>query len=244
MTLIEVADLDAFYGQFQALFGVSIHVDEGEAVAIIGANGAGKSTLMKSIAGLVFPGAGDIRFDGRSLGSTPANKRVAEGISLVPEGRRIFPSLSVEENLGIGAYLGRPGPWSRNRIFESFPLLERLAPRSAAKLSGGEQQILAISRALMSNPRVLLLDEVSLGLAPIVVRQVYQAIPVIRAEGTTVILVEQDVNQALGVADRVYCLLEGRMSLTGTPASLSREDITRAYFGAAASAPDGRAGHP
>lgn len=233
MSLLEVSTLDAFYGQFQALFGVSLHVDEGEAVAIIGANGAGKSTLMKTIAGLVFPGAGEVRFDQHVLGSTTANKRVGDGISLVPEGRRIFPSLSVDENLGIGAYLGRPGPWTKTRIYEHFPLLERLALRSAAKLSGGEQQTLAIGRALMANPRLLLIDELSLGLAPIVVRQVYEAVPVIRAYGTTVVIVEQDVNQALSVADRVYCLLEGRVSLTGTPSTLRRDDITRAYFGAA-----------
>jgi branched-chain amino acid transport system ATP-binding protein len=232
MSLIQVSDLNVFYGQFQALFGVSLAVDEGEAVAIIGANGAGKSTLMKAIAGLVFPGSGGIHFDGVALGNRPANKRVADGISLVPEGRRIFPSLTVDENLTVGAYLGRTGPWSKPRIYETFPLLQRLATRSAAKLSGGEQQALSIGRALMANPRVLLLDEVSLGLAPIVVRQVYEAIPAIRAEGTTIMLVEQDVNQALSVADRVYCLLEGRVSLSGTPSSLNRADITRAYFGA------------
>ena len=231
MSLLEVSNVNVFYGQFQALFEISIAVDEGEAVALIGANGAGKSTFMKSVAGLVFPASGEIRFDGQSLGNTPANKRVGNGISLVPEGRRVFPSLTVEENLTVGAYLGRKGPWDKAKLFATFPLLEKLATRSAARLSGGEQQTLAIGRALMANPRLLLLDEVSLGLAPIVVKQVYEAIPAIRAAGTTVVIVEQDVNQALAVADRVYCLLEGKIALTGRPSELSRNDITRAYFG-------------
>jgi branched-chain amino acid transport system ATP-binding protein len=231
MSLLSVSNLNVFYGQSQALFGVSVEVNEGEAVALIGANGAGKSTFMKSVAGLVFPGSGEIRFDGQVLGTSPANKRVGDGISLVPEGRRVFPSLTVEENLTVGAYLGRKGPWDRAKLFTTFPLLEKLASRSAARLSGGEQQTLAIGRALMANPRLLLLDEVSLGLAPIVVKQVYEAIPAIRATGTTVVIVEQDVNQALAVADRVYCLLEGKVSLSGTPSDLSLHDITRAYFG-------------
>jgi branched-chain amino acid transport system ATP-binding protein len=231
MALLDVVDLDARYGDFQALFGITLHVSEGETVSIIGANGAGKSTLMKTIAGLVAPSAGDVRFDDASLGSVAPNARVALGVSLVPEGRRIFPSLTVEENLMVGAHLGRRGPWTRPRIYEAFPLLANLANRSGARLSGGEQQLLAIGRALMANPRLLLLDEVSLGLAPIVVRQVYAAVPVIRAEGTTLLIVEQDVNQALSVADRVYCLLEGRISLEGEPDHLSRDAITDAYFG-------------
>jgi branched-chain amino acid transport system ATP-binding protein len=231
MSLLSVSDINVFYGQSQALFGVSLEVNEGEAVALIGANGAGKSTFMKSVAGLVFPGSGHVRFDGQVLGTTPANKRVGDGISLVPEGRRVFPSLTVEENLTVGAYLGRKGPWDKAKLFKTFPLLEKLAGRSAARLSGGEQQTLAIGRALMANPRLLLLDEVSLGLAPIVVKQVYEAIPAIRSTGTTVVIVEQDVNQALAVADRVYCLLEGKVSLSGVPSELSRDEITRAYFG-------------
>ena len=229
--LLEVASVDAGYGDFQALFGVELCVDEGQTVSIIGANGAGKSTLLKTIAGLLHPMRGEVRYDGAVLGASPANARVACGISLVPEGRRIFPSLSVDENLSVGAHLGRPGPWSKGRVYETFPLLDRLASRSGARLSGGEQQALAIGRALMANPRLLLLDEVSLGLAPIVIRQVYDAIPAIKAQGTTVLLVEQDVNQALAVADRVSCLLEGRISLAGPPSELSREAITAAYFG-------------
>jgi branched-chain amino acid transport system ATP-binding protein len=229
--LLDVDRLDAGYGDFQALFGVSVEVDAGEAVAVIGANGAGKSTLLKAIAGLVPVRRGEIRFDGERIDAVPAHERVERGIALVPEGRRIFPSLSVEENLRIGAYRGRPGPWTIDRVVATFPLLGRLLGRSAARLSGGEQQALAIARGLMSNPRILLLDEVSLGLAPVVVRQLYDALPAIRATGTTLLLVEQDINQALAAADHVSCLLEGRVSLSGRPADLDREAITAAYFG-------------
>jgi branched-chain amino acid transport system ATP-binding protein len=234
MALLEVTSLDAGYGLFQALFGVSLVVDEGEAVAIIGANGAGKSTLLKAVAGLVAVRGGDIRFDGQSLGGVPAHRRVASGISLVPEGRRVFPSLTVEENLLIGAYRKRPGPWGRSEVYAALPLLARIAGRSAARLSGGEQQALAIGRALMANPRLLLLDEVSLGLAPVVVHQLYAALPEVRRAGTTVLLVEQDINQALDATDRVYCLVEGRIALEGRPAELTRQQITSAYFGVGA----------
>jgi branched-chain amino acid transport system ATP-binding protein len=230
-SLLDVDQLDVGYGDFQALFGIDLHVAEAETVSIIGANGAGKSTLLKSIVGLVQPMRGDIRYDGVSIASTPAHKRVAQGIALVPEGRRIFASLSVEENIVIGGDVGRPGPWNKQRVLEAFPLLTKLLNRTGEGLSGGERQTLAIARALMANPRLLLLDEVSLGLAPIVVRQVYEAVPVIKAQGTTVLIVEQDVNQALAVADRFYCLLEGRIALTGTPREVSKEQITEAYFG-------------
>jgi len=230
-SILDLDQLDVGYGDFQALFGIDLHVAEAETVSIIGANGAGKSTLLKSIVGLVQPMRGDIRYDGVSIASTPAHKRVAQGIALVPEGRRIFASLSVEENIVIGGDVGRPGPWNKQRVLEAFPLLTRLLNRTGEGLSGGERQTLAIARALMANPRLLLLDEVSLGLAPIVVRQVYEAVPVIKAQGTTVLIVEQDVNQALAVADRFYCLLEGRIALTGTPREVSKEQITEAYFG-------------
>jgi branched-chain amino acid transport system ATP-binding protein len=231
--LLVLDHLDVGYGDFQALFAIDLHVEEAETVSIIGANGAGKSTLLKAIVGLVQPMHGDIRYDGLSIASTPAHKRVAQGIALVPEGRRIFPSLTVEENIVIGGDIGRPGPWTKQRVLEAFPLLTRLLNRSGEGLSGGERQTLAIARALMANPRLLLLDEVSLGLAPIVVRQVYEAVPVIKAQGTTVLIVEQDVNQALAVADRFYCLLEGRIALTGAPRDVTKEQITDAYFGMA-----------
>jgi branched-chain amino acid transport system ATP-binding protein len=229
--LLRVEQLDVGYGDFQALFGINLDVSEAETVSIIGANGAGKSTLLKAISGLVAPMRGDIRYDGTSITSRPAHRRVADGIALVPEGRRIFSSLTVEENIIIGGDIGRPGPWNMQTVLGAFPLLERLMKRSGEGLSGGERQTLAIARALMSNPRLLLLDEVSLGLAPIVVRQVYEAIPIIKAQGTTVLVIEQDVNQALAVADRFYCLLEGRIALTGVPGQVSKEQITEAYFG-------------
>jgi branched-chain amino acid transport system ATP-binding protein len=229
--LLELQGVRSFYGDFQALFDVELEVAEGETLAIIGANGAGKSTLLGTVAGTVQSASGAVRFDGRDVLGLSAHERVDLGISLVPEGRRIFPSLSAEENLLVGAYPKRPGPWTIPRIYELFPLLEPLARRSAAKLSGGEQQALAIGRALMANPRLLLLDEVSLGLAPIVVRQLYEALPTIAESGATILLVEQDVGQALRAADRVYCLLEGRISLHGRPDELSRDEITAAYFG-------------
>jgi branched-chain amino acid transport system ATP-binding protein len=231
--LLQVEGVDAFYGDFQALFGVSLAVDEGQTVAVIGANGAGKSTLLKVLAGTLPARHGDVLFDGRSIVHVPAHDRVAIGISLVPEGRHIFSSLTVEENLEVGAYRGRSGAWDRARVYRTFPLLERLANRSAARLSGGEQQALAIGRALMSNPRLLLLDEVSLGLAPVVVKQLYAALPVVRDGGTTLVIVEQDVNQALAAADHAYCLLEGRVSLSGAAGELSRDEIGAAYFGTA-----------
>jgi branched-chain amino acid transport system ATP-binding protein len=231
LSLLEVEGACSFYDDLQALFDVSLHVDEGETVAIIGANAAGKSTLLNVIAGLQPASAGAIRYDGGSIDRIAVHLRVGMGVSLVPEGRRIFPSLTVEENLRIGTYRGRHGQWDLAAIFELFPILGERAGRSGAVLSGGEQQILAIGRALMANPRLLLLDEVSLGLAPIVVKQLYDALPAIAAKGATILLVEQSVDQALAAADRVYCLLEGRISLTGLPSVLTRAQITSAYFG-------------
>jgi branched-chain amino acid transport system ATP-binding protein len=229
--LLIVDGLEAGYGDFQALFGVSLTVKEGETEAIIGANGAGKSTLLRAIAGQVPVTNGSIRFDGTDLVGVAPHLRVVRGIALVPEGRRVFPSLTVEENLLIGAYRNRAGAWTVSKVVELFPLLGRLLRRSAAKLSGGEQQALAIGRALMANPRLLLLDEVSLGLAPVIVKQLYEALPGILATGITLLLVEQDITRALSVADRVTCLLEGRVSLSGRPDDLNQDDITVAYFG-------------
>ena len=229
--VLEIAGADIRYGDFQAVFGVDLHIDVGETVAVIGANGAGKSTLLNSIAGLVPMHAGTMLFHGRTLAGVPAYDRVTSGIALVPEGRHIFASLTVEENLRIGAHTRRPGPWNIERVVAAFPLLDKLLARQPAGLSGGERQALAIARGLMANPDLLLLDEASLGLAPIVVRQVYDAIPEIRAEGTTVLVVEQDVNQALAISDRFYCMLEGAISLTGDTATADRAAITEAYFG-------------
>lgn len=229
--LLDLIHVNAGYGDFQALFGLSLHVDRGETVAIIGANGAGKSTLLRAIVGQVRVNSGIIYYDGENIASVPAHRRVALGMSLVPEGRRLFPSLSVKENLQIGGHRARTGPWNLAAVINLFPHIGRLLKRPARNLSGGEQQAVAIGRALMGNPTLLLLDEVSLGLAPIVVKGIYQALPGIVASGTTVVLVEQDISLALDAADRVYCVLEGRVSLSGTPAELTRESITASYFG-------------
>src|SRR6201993_2493365 len=229
--LLDVRALDAFYGNFQALFGVSLRVRPSEVVAVIGANGAGKSTLLKCIAGVIASRRDAIVFDGEPIGDEPAHAVVARGIALVPEGRRLFPSLSVEENLLIGGQLGRAGPWSLPRIYELFPALAERRHVPSTSLSGGQQPMGAVGRALMSNPKLLLCDEISLGLAPIVIREIYGQLERITANETTVILVEQDVKQAMAVADRVYCFREGRVVLEGRPSNLGREQITKAYFG-------------
>jgi branched-chain amino acid transport system ATP-binding protein len=231
VNLLSTHDLTAFYGDFQALFGVSLHVDPGEVLAIIGANGAGKSTFLRTVVGLNASPPQAVRFDGRSIGGRPTHDITALGIALVPEGRRIFGSLSVEENLLIGAHRGRPGRWSLARVYELFPVLSARRSMSGKALSGGEQQMLAIGRALMANPRLLLLDEVSLGLAPIAVNDIYNTLPAIVGEGTTMLFVEQDVGRALGVCDRLYCFQEGRIALEGRPTDLTREQISVAYFG-------------
>ena len=231
-SLLEVDALDAFYGDFQALFGVSLDAAPGEVVAVIGANGAGKSTLLKCIAGAIRSRRDAVWFEGAPIGDQPAHAVVARGIALVPEGRRLFPSLSVEENLIIGGQLGRGGPWSLARIYDLFPVLAERRHLPSTSLSGGQQQMVAIGRALMSNPKLLLCDEISLGLAPIVIREVYARLPAIVAEGCSLIIVEQDIVQALKAAARVYCLQEGRVALTGAAASLTREAISAAYFGA------------
>ena len=230
--LLEVRALDAYYADFQALFGVSLRVAAGEVVAVIGANGAGKSTLLKCIAGVIPSRRDAILFDGEPIGDAPAHTVVARGIALVPEGRRLFSSLSVEENLLIGGQLGRPGPWRLSRIYELFPTLAARRHVASTSLSGGEQQMVAIGRALMSNPKLLLCDEISLGLAPVVVRDVYVRLPAIVSEGSSLIIVEQDIVQALKAADHVHCLQEGRVALAGAAATLTRESISAAYFGA------------
>jgi len=229
--LLDVRALDAHYGDFQALFGVSMQVGAGQVVSVIGANGAGKSTLMKCIAGLIRSRRDAILFNGAEVGDVPAYDMVARGVALVPEGRRLFGSLTVEENLLIGGQRGRPGPWSLARVFDLFPILRERRNVAAPSLSGGQQQMVAIGRALMANPDLLLCDEISLGLAPAVVREIYARLPDITASGMALMIVEQDIVQALAAAQQVYCLQEGRVVLEGSAASLTRERIAAAYFG-------------
>ena len=232
MAMLETHDLTAFYGDFQALFGITFALEEGETVAIIGANGAGKSTFLKAVAGLLPRAATAVRFDGRDIGALPAYEIVKLGIALVPEGRRLFSSLSVEENLLVGAYGRRTGgPWDLAAVYRLFPVLRERRHAPSTSLSGGQQQMVAIGRSLMSNPRVLLCDELSLGLAPIVIRDIYAALADIKQHGTAVVLVEQDLVHATAVADRAYCFQEGRVSLAGRPQDLSRDAIHAAYFG-------------
>ena len=229
--LLQTSDLTAFYGDAQALFGIDFRVEAGETVAVIGANGAGKSTFMKAVVGLVKTRAESIRFQGQAVGGLPPGEIVKRGIALVPEGRRLFPSLSVEENLLMGGYAKRPGPWSLPRLFKLFPILAQKRAQPATSLSGGQQQMVAIGRALMSNPSLLLCDELSLGLAPIVIKEIYDALPALNAEGTTLVIVEQDVAMAQRVSQRIYCFQEGRVSLQGRSEDLTREQISQAYFG-------------
>ena len=241
--LLRLDAVEARYGDFQALHGISLDLDEGETLAVIGANGAGKSTLLKTVAGLVPLTAGSIHLGGERLDTVPAHRRVARGVALTPEGRRIFASLSVEENLLAGAYGRRSGPWDLESVYDLFPLVADRRTRMGGHLSGGEQQAAAIGRALMSNPRLLLLDEVSLGLAPVVVADIYAAIPQITQTGTTVLVVEQDLGHALAVADRVQCLLEGRTVLEARAGEVTRDQVAAAYFGLSGGAgPDERSG--
>ena len=231
--LLEVRGLTVHHGQLPALADVSLRVFPGDVYAIIGANGAGKSTLLRSIAGLHRPTSGSIMLDGVDVTGQRPERRVAAGIAMVPEGRRLFESLTVEENLLVGSSYARPGPWSVARVYELFGWMRERRTQRAAQLSGGEQQAVAIGRALVANPRVLLLDELSLGLAPVVVRRIYSTLPELLAGGVTVLLVEQDVSQALNVASRIHCLLEGATTLEGSPGGLSPESIESAYFGLA-----------
>jgi branched-chain amino acid transport system ATP-binding protein len=230
-TLLHVEDLDVRHGLLQAVRQVSFDLAEGETLALVGANGAGKSTLLRAIAGAHRPAGGRVVFDGRDITSMPAHRRVKAGIALVPEGRRLFPDLTVEENLRVAKASGRAGRWSVDEVLDVFPLLRPVRQHRAASLSGGEQQATAIGRALMTNPRLLLLDEVSLGLAPIVIESVYRSLGDLIETGTTIVLVEQDVARAMGVSDRVVCMLEGRIVIEGARGALTREQVTDAYFG-------------
>jgi branched-chain amino acid transport system ATP-binding protein len=229
--LLAVEELDVRHGLLQAVRQVSFEVPEGETLALVGANGAGKTTLLRAIAGAHRPAGGRVRFDGRDITKLPAHRRVKLGVALVPEGRRLFPNLTVEENLRVAAGTGRTGAWTVDTVLKAFPLLEPLRRKRAASLSGGEQQATAIGRALMTNPRLLLLDEVSLGLAPVVVEGVYRSLVSLIESGATILLVEQDLSRAMSVADRVACMLEGRIVLEGNRGELTREQVTEAYFG-------------
>jgi branched-chain amino acid transport system ATP-binding protein len=230
-TVLQISHLNAFYGQFQALFDVSLSVEAGEVLAIIGANGAGKSTLLRSIAGLMRVPAESVAFRGQRVGGLSANEMVKKGVTLVPEGRRLFPSLSVEENLLIGGQLKRPGRWTLDAVFSLFPVLRDRRKVPATSLSGGQQQMCAIGRALMSNPEFIMFDEISLGLAPVVIKDIYAALPDVISGGAGAIIVEQDITRALEVATRVICLQEGSISLEGRPGELDRAAISAAYFG-------------
>ena len=233
MTLLSTHGLTAFCGDFQALFGVHLTLAAGETLAIIGANGAGKTTLMRALSGLLTSAPGTIRLDGAEVGARPAPEVMSLGIAMVPEGCKLFPSLSVEENLLVGAHGHKvAGPWTLTAIFDLFPVLKDRGRNPGTALSGGQQQMAAIGRALMPNPPVLLCDEISLGLAHVVIKDIYACLPRIKAGGTSVIVVEQDSVQALRVADRVACLMEGRVTLQGAPQSLTRRAIHDAYFGA------------
>jgi branched-chain amino acid transport system ATP-binding protein len=229
--LLEVRDLVVHHGQLRALSGISLRVYPGEVYAIIGANGAGKSTLLRTIAGLHHPTVGTIVYDGKDVTGVRPDKRATAGIVMVPEGRRLFPSLTLEENLKVGATYARRGPWTIGQVYDLFPWMKERRNQRTAQMSGGEQQSVAIGRALVANPRVLLLDELSLGLAPVIVQRIYGMLPQVLASGVTVLLVEQDVNQALRVATHLQCLLEGHTTLEGRPADVTAEEVEAAYFG-------------
>ncbi len=229
--LLRTENLEAFYGDFQALFGIDFEIRAGEAIAVIGSNGAGKSTFLRSITGMLPATGQTIAFDGESVSGLPAHEFLKRGIAMVPEGRKLFPSLTVEENLLVGAFARSGGYWNLETIYRLFPVLKERRRTPSTALSGGQQQMVAIGRALMSNPRLLLCDEISLGLAPVIIKDIYESVPKIRENGAALVVVEQDINRALAIADRVYCFQEGRVSLTGSPHSLTRDRISAAYFG-------------
>ncbi len=229
--LLQTFGLEAFYGDAQALFGIDFELDAGKLVAIIGANGAGKSTFLKCLTGLMKTKHASVAWKGKPIGGASPASIVRQGVAMVPEGRRLFPSLSVEENLLMGANAGREGPWNLSRLYRLFPILLEKRRQPGTALSGGQQQMVAIGRALMSNPEVLLCDELSLGLAPIVIQEIYQAIPAMTSEGMAVVIVEQDVSVAQRVSQRLYCFQEGRVALQGESSGLTREQISLAYFG-------------
>ena len=232
--LLSLSALDAHYGDFQALYGLDLEVAAGEVVAVIGANGAGKTTLMRSISGLLRNRPDAVTYRGQPIGALRADQVAGLGIALVPKGRQLFPSLSVEENLLIGGKVGRKGAWDLAKVYELFPILAERKAQASTSLSGGQQQMVAIGRALMANPDLVLFDEISLGLAPVVIRQIYDALPGIVGQGMTAMIVEQDITKALSVSSRVFCLMEGRIALEGRTEDVTHDEITAAYFGVGA----------
>lgn len=231
MSLLKVENLDVFYGDFHAVRGVSLEVNEAQTVAIIGANGAGKSTLLQAITGLNTQKRGAVSFEGRDISRMRADLIARAGVTMVPEGRRLFGSLSVEDNLLVGESTGRKGPWTLQAVYDLFPRLGELRKMQSSTLSGGQQQMVAIGRALMTNPRLLLCDEISLGLAPKIIGDIYRCFDAIRQSGVSIVVIEQNVAQACNASQHIYCLLEGRISLEGDPRKLAMNDITAAYFG-------------
>lgn len=229
--MLESRKLASYYGDFQALFGIDLHVDNNEVVSLIGANGAGKTTAMRTITGLLPCDSNMVLWNNQAIGQLRADQIAKLGIAMVPEGRQLFPSLSVEENLKIGAQSKRDGFWNLSQVYELFPILGERRSQGSTTLSGGQQQMVAIGRALMANPEIILFDEISLGLAPIVINQIYDALPDIISNGLSAVIVEQDLNRALKIADRYYCLSEGRVTLSGSTASANRTEISQAYFG-------------
>ena len=231
MSLLEIRKLSAFYDDFQALFDIDLKAEEGKTVAIIGSNGAGKSTFLQSISGIVPVKKDSVLFEGKPIGGMNAWDLVKTGIAMVPEGRRLFPSLTVEENLQMGAYRAAKGDWTIQKVYELFPRLEERRTQMACTMSGGEQQMVAIGRALMSNPKLLMCDELSLGLAPKIIGQIYTNLAKVKEHGTSMLIVEQDIRQAMSIADHIYCFQTGRVTLEGKPSDLTQEQISRAYFG-------------
>ncbi|PKO64530.1 MAG: ABC transporter ATP-binding protein [Betaproteobacteria bacterium HGW-Betaproteobacteria-16] len=231
MPLLEVHQVDVYYGDFQAICGVSLSLQAGEVLALIGANGAGKTTLLRTVTGLLKPRTGRIRFDGADVTDLPAEALARRGIAMVPEGRMLFPSLTVEENLQMGTLTRRKGSWTLDTVYEIFPVLKDLRQRNAMQLSGGQQQMVAIGRALLSNPRLLICDELSLGLAPLVVAEIYRTFERIRGADLSIVLVEQDVARACAVSDQVSCLLKGQVTLQGASQAIELSQVTAAYFG-------------
>jgi branched-chain amino acid transport system ATP-binding protein len=231
VTLLSIEGIEAGYGQLKAVRGVSLTIDKGETVALVGANGAGKTTLLRAIAGAHRIAAGRIAFKGEDIGAKPSHARAALGLALVPEGRRLFARLTVEENFLLARSAGRTGVWTLDAVMETFPNLKDRRRALAGTLSGGEQQATAIGRALMMNPELLLLDEVSLGLSPLVVERLYIQLEALKSSGVAMLLVEQDLKRAMATASRTICMLEGAIAIEGPTHTLSREQVTEAYFG-------------